>query len=342
MNKDKSSKQIHRSKAVLKMSSFVKKNRFIAFLCIFAAIGGGFMAYQSFASTTEYETQPLPSNSEQEVDQEISGWRLEFADEFDGNGLDQSLWKISDKEETAYCNSDKNIRLTDDTLRLIINKNTNDCKSGQIISGATIQSQKLSSHKNSKWETRLRLSHMGNNILGGLIAVYANDSSRPQLDIFYYSGSTSEPINSSFYPAVTFNETNGCVGISGCGAISFAHWPHKVTEWHTIAVTQEQKVTKNKMDVVLSWFVDGNLIGSIDGAGIKDAKGRLVQSKTWQHPSEKFPYPFTGIEPHNIVLSAGIGNKFTTIAPFAIAQGFAPDVGTAYIEYDYVKYYSKD
>ncbi len=280
------------------------------------------------------------------------GWRLAFADEFDGTAVDTSVWTVYDEAKghsvespkTATCPLASNVRVTDGILVMRTQKADGACRGGQAQSGAGLNTWGTFQQAGGRFEVRGRWTHQGNYLWGGFWTHgnggYGWSKDNPsEIDVWEYIGKDAEPNLSRYKPAIHYNYT--CEGT--CGMQNLPYTGYDVTRWHTYAVEWDATDPSDPTTMQIRFYLDDVLITLFDKAGTwrvdPDGTRVLAIAGGWQNPKGAFPNPFGFDRPQQLILSAWVGAPGAD--PATVAAGYRPTGGHADLEIDYVRVYKR-
>lgn len=278
-----------------------------------------------------------------------AGWRLTFADEFDGTAVDESKWNVYDQRDDEWVESPKdstcarsdNVTVGGGKLVMRTRKANGGCTAGQAQSGAGMNTWGRFGQAGGRFEVRGRWTDRGNYLWGGFwtaaLGELGNDPS--EIDTWEYIGEVADPEASSFSPAIHYDYT--CDGT--CGAQRVAHRDLDVTAWHTYVVEWEPTDPADPTTMQVRFSLDGRPIAQFDRRGAwrvePDGTKVLEHAGGWRNPAGAFPNPFGLDRPHQLILSAWVGAP--DVAPGTVAAGYRPAAGHADLEVDYVRVYTR-
>ncbi len=293
-------------------------------------------------TTVAPTTQPPPRE----------GWRLTWADEFDGTAVDTRRWNVYDEAgrwhsvespKATTCPKASNVSVSGGILVLRTRKADGACAGGQAQSGAGLNTVGLFEQAQGRFEARARWTQRGNYLWGGFWT-QANGgpgwdkTKASELDVFEYIGKAGEPNINRYKPAIHFSYT--------CNPKCMQNVPYTgldVTAWHTYAVEWEPTDPADPATTQIRFFLDGVQVAQFDrfGAWRVDPGGTkvLVQQGMWTNQNGPFPTPFGPDRAHRIVLSAWVGAP--GVDPATVNAGYRPTGGTADLQVDWVRAYQR-
>lgn len=301
-------------------------------------------------ATSTPTTPPPPTTTPQP---DPSGWRLTFADEFDGTAVDRSTWHVYDEArgdavespKTSTCPKASNVSVTGGKLVMRTQKARGTCAGGQAQSGAGLNTFSTFRQAGGRYEARARWTDKGNYLWGGfwthgnLGGPGWSKDNPTEIDVFEYIGKVGEPNINRFKPAIHYNYT--CSGT--CGMQNMPYMGHDVTQWHTYAVEWEPTNPADPTTMQIRFYVDDVLITVFDKHGtwqVSPGGARvLTTAGGWENPKGPFPNPFGLDRPHQLILSAWVGAPGVDAA--TVAAGYRPAAGHADLEVDYVRVYQR-
>jgi len=278
------------------------------------------------------------------------GWRLTFADEFDGTAVDTTKWNVYDEAEGGQVESPKastcplarNVSVRDGILVMRTQEANGACAGGQAQSGAGLNTWGTFSQAGGRFEVRGRWTHRGNYLWGGfwthgVVGPGWTRDNASEIDVWEYIGKDAEPNISRFKPAIHYDYT--CT----CGSQSVPHPAYDVTAWATYAVEWEPTDPSDPTTMQIRFLVDDRPIAVFDRAGTwrvqPDGTRVLVAAGGWGNAKGPFPNPFGLDRPQQLVLSAWVGAHGVDAA--TVARGYQPAGGHADLEVDHVRVYQR-
>lgn len=326
---------------------------------IISADGARASGDSATAPTLDLRTEPVappvttaPAPTTPPTTAPSSGWRLTFADEFNGTAVDTSKWMVYDESKghsvespkASTCPLANNVSVGGGVLTMRTQKAGGACAGGQAQSGAGLNTWGKFSQAGGRFEGRGRWTERGNYLWGGMWTHGgfrpAGDKTNPsEIDLWEYIGKVAEPNISRFKPAIHYNYT--CEGT--CGMQNMPYNGYDVTAWHEYAYEWEPTNPADPTTMQIRFYLDDVLITVFDKHGtwrVTSTGTRVLEiAGGWQNPNGAFPNPFGLDRPHQLILSAWVGAP--GVDATTVAQGYAPAGGHADLQFDYVRVYQR-
>ena len=272
------------------IKNLLSRRRFIAVLVAIAVIGTASLIFSSAASSSvAFEAESGARTGGGSVIPEanasggnavkfssvVNGWNLYWADEFNGNTINTSVWRpynntYGDGNFETHCLTPNNLGVADGSLKIITKQETVTCPSyGRSNGWATpnrnytsgfVGSRETGTYfpKYARYEVRAK-SPQRLGLVPAIWLRHINGSSTMELDLMEsFQGSAPGSVTSTIH-------AQNSTGIFRVNAWKSGQTIGTTQDWHIWAV--EIEPLNNNTEVEIRYYLDGRLLNKNGGGG---------------------------------------------------------------------------